>query len=203
MPDEPLSSDFDLMLQALTRLGRESQSKRGIRIGAYHAKTLPDGVRGADSLIVIGAWGKNALLEKFQSRLKLLVEGKLASLKGAKDQIAKIGYTPEQGVMEELVSPWNGKRVVLLLSGETDTALKRVSQLFKWDDWFYALQPGNLAVVNADGSKSLILLEHGEAKFFFSPDLREGFNMPAWVWILISFFAVVGVFSIGRFLFGR
>ena len=105
--------------------------------------------------------------------------------------------------MEELISPWNEKRVVLLLSGESETALKRVSQLFKWDDWFYGLQPGNLAVVNADGSKSLILLEHGEAKFFFSPDLREGFSLPAWVWIMLSFFTVVGLFSILRFLFGR
>ena len=203
MPDKPEASDYDLMLQALSRMGRVSQSKRGIRLVAYHAGTLPDGVRNQDHLIVVGAFSRNSLFEKFQSKLRLIVDGKLQSLKGANDKIAEINHTPDQGLMEELLSPWNGRRVVLQLTGETDTALKRVGQAFKWDDWFASINPGNVAVVNADGVKSLIMLEHGEAKFYFSPDLKEGFNLPAWVWIMVCFFAIVGFFSILRFLFGR
>ena len=93
--------------------------------------------------------------------------------------------------------------MALLLTGENDTALVRDAQLFQNDVWFKAIKQGNLTVVNDDGPQSAILLSKGEARFFHAQDQRGGFQIPTWAWIIGGFFAVMGFFSVLRFLFGR
>lgn len=196
-------ADKNLLIQALTRLGRESNSNRGINIQAYHADSLPGGSKSASNLIVIGHKGRNPLIGELKSKVKLITEGNEAALKDPDNKLVVINHTPDQGLVEELISPWNDKRVALLLTGENDTALDRVAQMFSDDQWFASIGEGNLTVVNQDGPKSLIVMGRGDAQFVQPQDQREGFVMPTWGWIVLGFFAVMGLFSVLRFLFGR
>lgn len=202
-PKTANTSDKNILIQSLTRLGRESHSNRGINIQAYHSDSLPGGAKSSSNLIVIGNKERNPLIGELKSKVKLIIEGNEAALKDPDNKIVVVNHTPDQGLVEELISPWNDKRVALLLSGENDTALDRVAKMFSDDKWFAGIGEGNLTVVNDDGPKSLIVMGRGDAQFVQPHDQREGFVMPTWGWIVLGFFAVMGLFSVLRFLFGR
>jgi hypothetical protein len=204
LPDSTSHTDLEAMLQLLTRLGRESSSRKGIELSAYHAATLPDNIKKDQNLIIIGQHEHNKLFGELQDKASLLTEGTWNTLQEEqKSKVAQLNYTPGQGIVEELLSPWNENRVLLLVTGQNDTAMVHDAQLFQNDAWFTGIKQGNLTVVNDDGPQSLILLKKGEARFFYAQDQRGGFQMPTWAWIGIGFFSLVGLASVLRFLFGR
>jgi hypothetical protein len=204
LPDAANRTDLEAMLQFVTRMGRESASRKGIELATYHASSLPDEVKKDRNLVIIGQRSQNKLFSELKDKAALLTEGTWNTLQeDQKNRIAQLGYTPGQGIVEELLSPWNNNRVALLLTGESDTALVRNAQLFQNDAWFKAINQGNLTVVNDTGPKSAILLSKGEARFFYAQDQRSGFQIPSWGWIAIGFFSLLGVISVLRFLFGR
>lgn len=204
LPDSISRTDLDAMLQLLTRLGRTSLSHKGIELTANHAGSLPDDVKKDRNLIVIGQRDHNKLFSDLKDKASLLVDGSWNTLQeDQKAKVAQLNYTPGQGIVEEMLSPWNGNRVALLVTGQNDTALVRDAQLFQNDAWYSAIKQGNLTVVNDNGPQSLVLLKKGEAKFFYAQDQHGGFQMPTWGWIAVSFFAILGVISVLRFMFGR
>ncbi len=204
LPDSVGNTDLEAMLQFLTRVGRESASRKGIELAAYHASKLPDDIKKDRNLIVIGQRKQNKLFDELKDKAALLTEGTWNTLQeDQKAKIAQINYAPGQGIVEEVLSPWNEGRVALLLTGENDTALVHDAQLFQNDTWFKGIKQGNLTVVNDDGPQSLIMLKKGEARFFHAQDQGSGFQMPTWAWIILGFFTVMGLISVLRFLFGR
>jgi hypothetical protein len=204
LPDTVSRTDLETMLQFLTRMGRESASRKGIELTAYHASTLPGDIRKDSHLVLIGQRSRNKLFNEIQSKASLLTENKWNTLQeDQKNKIAQLNYAPGQGVVEEMLSPWGDNRVLLLLTGENDTAMVHDAQLFQNDAWFTGIKQGNLTVVNDDGPQSLILLKKGEARFFHAQDLKGGFQLPSWAWIIIGFFSILGLISLLRFMFGR
>ncbi|MEM0950955.1 MAG: cellulose biosynthesis cyclic di-GMP-binding regulatory protein BcsB [Cyanobacteria bacterium P01_H01_bin.74] len=205
LPDNYTATDLNAMLQLLTRFGRESRSLKGIELTAYKASELPEDHKTGNNLIVIGATGQNTLLEDLNDKSVLLTapNSEQTQLKTAdQEKLAELQYQPGQGVIEELLSPWNENRVVLLLTGVNAPAIQQTAALFERDAWFKEIQEGNLMVVNANGPKSTIIMKKGEARFFYEQDQRDGFKMPIWGWITLGFFAFLGVLSILRFLLG-
>ena len=118
-PDAPSDAELNVMLQSLTRLGRVSQSKRGVRLTAHHAATVPDGEKKENHLILIGLKDSNKLFGEFDGRFNLLMSGNTADLRGTNEKLAEFRYGPEQGIMEEIISPWNASRVALALTALT------------------------------------------------------------------------------------
>jgi hypothetical protein len=203
MPDKPAPLDMETMLQILTRLGRVSSSKAGINLVAYHATSVPDEVKKKDHLIIIGSEEGNTFLKELQSKTHLLISGAYTSLKGVNEKLAELHYSVSQGVLEQMLSPWNNKRVLMLASGKSEEAFKHLGQLFEDDKLFGKIQPGNILVVDDQGPRSLTVLEKGKAIFAIDSDLDAGNSIPQWAWILGAFFAVLGLLTTLRFLFGR
>jgi hypothetical protein len=204
LPDQPGYMDLNTMLQFLTRMGRESHSLKGIELSAYKAGDLPEAVKKDMNLVVIGQHKQNKLFEALQDKSSFIIDGNWHSFQEEqKKQVAALQYQSGQGIVEEMLSPWNENRVVLLLTGENESALNRTSDLFLKDPWFKQIKDGNLTVINDSGPKSTILLKKGEARFFYAQDQQSGFKMPIWGWIVLGFFSLLGVISILRFMFGR
>ncbi|MGE0201601.1 MAG: cellulose biosynthesis cyclic di-GMP-binding regulatory protein BcsB [Candidatus Melainabacteria bacterium] len=202
VPQSPTHSDLETMLQLVSRLGRESHSQRGIRLTAFHANSLPGDAKG-NNLIVVGLKDRISLMKDIDAKARLLTEKDVKTLKGVDGKLADLGYTTDQGILEEMISPWNNKRVLLLATAQTEEGLKRVADLFATDSLFAKLQPGNIAVVNQDGPRSVIVMEKGDARFLVPNDIKEGFQLPTWAVILIGVLSVLGLVSVIRFLFGR
>ncbi len=203
MPEQPSDMDLSLMIKTLNRLGRESASRGGISLAVHHANSLPDDAKKNHHLLVLGSKDRNSFLDEFKSKANLLIEGSWATLEGPDKRLAELNYTPAQGILEEIVSPWNNSRVALMVTGQTDEALEKLGRLFDEDALFRAIEPGNIAVINESGPKSLVVGKQGDARFLFEPDLKDGQSLPAWVWVAVGFFALIGLLSIVRFIFGR
>jgi hypothetical protein len=204
LPDTLNRTDLEAMLQAASRLGRESQSQKGIELTAHHVSTVPDNERKENHWIVIGRRGANKWLDEVKGKASLLMENGWNNLQEEqKNRIAQINYAPGQGVVEELLSPWNDNRVLLLLTGENESAIVHDAQLFQNQAWFAAIKMGNIAVVNDDGPKSLLLLKKREARYVLAQDQRAEGGLPGWAWLPIGALSLIGLLAIGRFLFGR
>ncbi len=206
MPEKLKATDLDTLLNVTARLGRISKSRTGINLSVSRPKTLSDEAKTESHLIIIGPSERNSLLDEFKSKTKLLMENEKASLKNDGDStkpLANLNYTADQGIIEELLSPWNDKKVALLVTGKTAKALKRSSQLFARDPWFNKIESGNLMVVNADGPKSLTFLKRGDARFVRPEDYSPGPKIPSWVWVILGIFTFFGFLSVLRFFFSR
>jgi hypothetical protein len=207
LPQTPNPQHLNLMLQALARLGRESQSKTGIQLLVHRASSLPGDVKNNRHLIAIGDESSNTLFQEVRPKMHLLVSGTTQTLSGPEAENAKklaaLQYTPDQGIVEELLSPWNHNRVVLLAGGPQASALEHVASLFRQDNRFGSIQPGNLLVVNGQGTKSIISLNQGDAKFLYPTDAQQANGLPLWAQVLVGLLALVGLVAVGRKLAGR
>ncbi|MCK6629298.1 MAG: cellulose biosynthesis cyclic di-GMP-binding regulatory protein BcsB [Anaerolineae bacterium] len=92
--------------------------------------SVTNDIRQNYNLILIGKPGANRLLD--QVTLPLALNNKILK--------------PEYGVIQEVQSPWNPYRMVLVISGQTDTALVRASQALNRNVQFPGMS-GPVAVV--------------------------------------------------------
>jgi hypothetical protein len=58
------------------------------------------------------------------------------------------------GVVKQVVSPWNGDRVVLALTAQTDTGLARVREVFERDVLFFQLKDDTVVINTTEKTPS-------------------------------------------------
>ena len=160
-------------------------------------------------VVLIGTAQRHATLNELDSKTaRLIKQGVLTptSDEKANETVGLIHYAPEQGVVEELVSPWNKDKVVVLFYGASDAALNLVQGWLNNDKAFAELQPGNVAVINNDlSSQAGILVKKGDARFLEPGEAKlvKTTDFPLWGWILLAIFAFIGLISFLKFLFIR
>ena len=204
LPDSPSSSEMNTFLQISTRLGKESPTNNSRQPEVASISTLTADQKNQNHLVLIGSSVVEALKGELNDKYRLVIDGKNANLKGTEADLATVQHNTAQGVLEEIMSPYNDKNVVLLAYGETDGAQARVAELFKNDKVFGAIQPGNLTVIN-DGSQptSVTALKKGDARMVHDEESSKGLHMPVWLTIILGFFAAVGLITLLGLLFKR
>ncbi len=203
VPERLTLTELNTAIQILSRLGRESMSKAGINLEVFHANSLPDAVRNNYHLIVVGTDNDSGLFKEIESKLALVLQGNRETLNRDNKALATLDYRSDQGILEQLISPWNNQRVVMLAYGATETGLKRLARLFEDDRLFARIDPGNILVINQEGPKSLTALDKGQARFFLLNELDYAGGLPMWIYIVAGILSFLGLLSILRFLFGR
>ncbi len=208
LPNNPIDADVNLMLAIANRFGRVSDSQHGILLDVATADTLTDAQK-KNHLVVVGSGQRQPLLDELDTKTKRLVQnGNLtpADDEQAAPDIANVMYASHQGVMEELINPWNTDKVILTLYGVTDNGLLQTTALLNDDKAFGKMTPGNIAVINDDLSiSSGILVKDGQAKFMEPGEAKlvKSTDLPMWAWIAIGILAFMGLISFIRFLFVR
>ncbi|MBW4645142.1 MAG: cellulose biosynthesis cyclic di-GMP-binding regulatory protein BcsB [Goleter apudmare HA4340-LM2] len=141
LPQNPNSTDVLTLLAFSERLGRLSQAD-SIKLDVYTPDALPETVRKNDHLVVIGTRDKFPIPEVFQS--KGLNLSQAFSRLSAQAAI----QTPQdaQGMIKQIISPWNSDRVILALTAQTDTGLERVRQVLNQDPWFFQLKQDTVLI---------------------------------------------------------
>lgn len=109
LPDLPTSNDLSAAATIVAGLGQESNGR--FTFNAVTFSELTPEIRENNHLIVIGSPDTNPLLAELD--LPLAID----------DTIIQPGY----GVLEEIVSPWNAYRVVLVVSGLDDEGVGKAS----------------------------------------------------------------------------
>lgn len=208
LPQNPTASEQQLLLSMANRFGHSTESQGGILMNVVTADQFNDDHKKGHVILIGTPERLPSLYEELDTKAeRLLSNGKLelAESEEAASNFTNITYQANQGVIEELVSPWDQNHSVLLLTGQTDSSAKLLSKLFDTDKQFGAIEPGNLAVVNADGTtQSTILLKEGEAKFIEPGQSKlVKTEWPLWAWVGIGILCVIGLFTILKGLIFR
>jgi hypothetical protein len=142
LPQNPSATDILTLLELSERLGRLSQSET-VKLDVYTADTLPNEVRKNDHLVAIGIREKFPLPDALKpSQGFNLSQAFNRSLAQASVQ------TPQdaQGMIKQVVSPWNSDRVVLALTSQTEVGLEKVRQVLNQDPWFFQLKQDTVLI---------------------------------------------------------
>ncbi|NJN31229.1 MAG: cellulose biosynthesis cyclic di-GMP-binding regulatory protein BcsB [Synechococcales cyanobacterium RM1_1_8] len=150
----PTENTIRTLLETSERLGRLSRSDAD-QVNAYLADNLPQEERDGDNLILIGSRDNFPLVEELKQKStagnRLVIDGQ--SLKG-KDGTVIQSFPEGRGIIQQIISPWNSERVVLALTGQADSDLALVEQMFEYDTWFLQLEGDTVLVSRNDETVS-------------------------------------------------
>ncbi|BAY20972.1 hypothetical protein NIES2100_07160 [Calothrix sp. NIES-2100] len=141
VPQNPTDTDVLTVLAFSERLGRLSQAD-AVKLEVYTPDSLPETVRKNDNLVGIGTREKFPLPDVFQSTGLNLSQAFSRLSAQATIQTPQDG----QGMIKQIVSPWNGERVLLALTAQSETGLERVRQVLNQDPWFFQLKQDTVLI---------------------------------------------------------
>ncbi|NEO90839.1 MAG: cellulose biosynthesis cyclic di-GMP-binding regulatory protein BcsB [Moorea sp. SIO3G5] len=141
LSETPSDTDLLTLLSISERLGRLSKAD-SVQLDVYTIEQLPDQIRRKRNLVGIGTRDEFPFPEVFESKGL-----RLSNALGRQWGEASVQTLPDsEGVIKEIMSPYNNQRVLLALSGQTENGLDRVRQILTKDSWFYQLQKDTVLV---------------------------------------------------------
>ena len=144
LPDTPSPTDVLTFMEFSERLGRLSQAD-SVKLAAYTAGSLPADVKEKSNLVGIGTRAQFPFPEVFQAKGFVLRDMFARQLNQSQIQ----ALPDAGGMVKQVVSPWNGNRVLLALSSQTETGLQQVQSLLSQDPLFFQLK-GDTALISAN-----------------------------------------------------
>lgn len=146
LPDSPAESDVMTLLKFSERMGRLSQAQ-SVKLDIYKTGTLPEPIKNDRHLVGIGTRDRFPIKEAFENANGF----KLMDVFGRQLGQEQIQTLPDaNGVIKSVLSPWNAERVLIALSGQTESGLKQVQDLLGNDMWFYQLKKDTV-LISANG----------------------------------------------------
>lgn len=124
IPDRPTPGELQAALAVMTGFGKTTSG--GMTLDLVPVSEVTDDLRRARHLILVGKPGGLPLL----SEVKLPVLAQTAGFEIP-------GAAEEDGILQMAISPWNVARVVLVVSGNTDSGVVKAGQ---------AISAGNIRV---------------------------------------------------------
>ncbi|HEY9735905.1 MAG TPA: cellulose biosynthesis cyclic di-GMP-binding regulatory protein BcsB, partial [Trichocoleus sp.] len=144
LPDRPSPPEITLLLETAERLGRLSRSE-SVKLQVFQQGTLPEAVKRDRNLIAIGSQSRFPFPEVLTSQ-GFSLRQQLSRQWGA----SQVQTLPDpEGVMKAVISPWNGQRLVLALSGQNNQGLASLTDLVRYDSLFYQIE-GDTALIRAN-----------------------------------------------------
>jgi cellulose synthase operon protein B len=151
VPDSPSETELLTMLAFSERMGRLSQAE-SVKVDVYTTGTLPDDVRRQRHLVGIGTRDKFPFTEAFDTNQGFNLGSAFSRLW----QQQKIQTLPDRGgVIKEVISPWNDKRMVLALSGQQASGLSTVKDVLNQDPWFFQVK-GDTVLISANSQAASV-----------------------------------------------
>ncbi|MBC7971150.1 MAG: cellulose biosynthesis cyclic di-GMP-binding regulatory protein BcsB [Verrucomicrobia bacterium] len=145
VPDSPSETELLTMLAFSERLGRLSQAE-SVKLDVYTAGSLPDNVRQSRNLVGVGTRDKFPFNEAFTTKQGFSLGSAFSRLWNQQ----KIQTLPDKGgVIKEVMSPWNGNRTLLALSGQQASGLNTVKDILNKDPWFFQVK-GDTVLISAN-----------------------------------------------------
>jgi hypothetical protein len=215
MPDAPTAEDQATLVALLTRLGQAAPDSGVQRPNVVTASQATSGNGlGNQHLIIIGDAAVKAFGDKLNDKYRLVINGDTANLSQNEQALASVRHSPNQGVVEAVLSPFNKERMALLAYGTSSAGQAEVTKLFSNTDAFNSIESGNLVVVNNGKPTSVTALKTGEAKLVSQTGAGGGASgggaslfgwaLPGWLSWVIAGLSVIGLFALLKgLLLGR
>ncbi len=141
LPKEPSTSDLATLLEFSARLGRLSKAN-SVQLAVYTADTFPKELREKRHLVGIGTSSNFPFPEAITAG-----DFALKDLQGRQRNKSEIQPSPDNdGVVKEIISPWNKERVLLALSSQTEKGLEQVQSLLHQDPLFFQIKDDTVLI---------------------------------------------------------
>jgi cellulose synthase operon protein B len=144
VPDSPNTANLQLLLSVGERLGRLSHGD-SVKLDVYRVSKIPSEQQKSHHLIAIGTQGQFPFPEVLKTNGFTL--GNLSARQWQQSQIQTLPDT--EGLVKEVLSPWNHDRVLLALSGQSNVGLLQIQDLLDHDPLFFRLQ-GDTVLISAN-----------------------------------------------------
>ncbi len=143
IPDQPTSVEFSAAASVAARFGQWATGKP-LKTSLYYAGQLGKQLRSGRDLVVIGRPGTNSVLDELMPQLPL----KAKQNDQGRDYVDESGsiVAPDSGIIQEIISPWDERCSILIVSGGNDEGLRRAVRTLSSRLGMKALQ-GPYAVV--------------------------------------------------------
>jgi len=121
--DNPNAQDFNALLVLAAELGKITESE-GTYVKAYQISKLPEEVKRSDHLIVIDSTQRSRMMQTLVGDTRLYFNDQNERImKNIENGEMKNLEWKSAGIIEQIVSPWNKERTVLLVRGGNDDDL--------------------------------------------------------------------------------
>lgn len=205
LADDFNAYDVYAMLWVTARLAKMTDPTDSINSEVVRVANLNGNQKSTKNIIVIGTKDRNQIIRELETELSLIYnnEGfKLLKRKG-EEKLSQLRDIPDMGIVEQMLSPWNDKRVVMILYGQDNNGLRNAISLFASDQKFKSIERGNITVVTADTVKTLITLSKQQVRQLLGEEVkRTAATWDFWWNIIRTFLIIVGILAILRILFG-
>ncbi len=203
LPQIPSKTDILTLLAFSERLGRLSQADT-VKLNVYTRDALPTKARKNDHLVGIGTREEFPFPEVFNS------SGFNLNQAFSRSSAYAVVQTPQdtQGMIKQIISPWNSDRVLLALTSQTETGLERVRQVLNQDPWFFQLKKDTVLISSDQKDSVSYDADAYQLQFFESaPNSRRWENTTPLSkasrflqenWLLLP----VGILSVSLILYG-
>lgn len=149
LPDAPNTAEIQTLMEFSERLGRLSESE-AVKLQVYTTSTLPEEQRKAANLVGIGRRDRFPFPEVYEAK-----GFNLGNLFTRQSQGSQIQALPDTGgVIKQIISPWNGERVLLALTAQSDAGLDKVRDLFHKDSLFFQLKEDTVVLNTTEANPS-------------------------------------------------
>lgn len=140
LPKDPTVGDLMTLLEFSTRLGRLSKAN-SVQLSVYTADIFPQDLKDKRHIVAIGT-------QKTFPFPEALTAGDFALRDATRQRVqTDIQPSPDQdGVVKEIISPWNKERVLLVLASQTEPGLEQVQSLFRLDPLFFQIKEDTVLI---------------------------------------------------------
>lgn len=150
VPQNPSKTNVLTLLEFSERLGRLSQAP-SVKLDVYTPNTLSGvkTVRENTHIVAIGTQDNFPLTEVLGKSQGLNLSQSFIRLFGNEEQKEQVKLQipkDSQGMIKQIISPWNSDRVVLALTAQTEAGLDRVRQVLARDPWFFRLKQDTVLI---------------------------------------------------------
>ncbi|MEB3357840.1 MAG: cellulose biosynthesis cyclic di-GMP-binding regulatory protein BcsB [Synechococcales bacterium] len=143
VPTDPTPTELLLLLEFSERLGRLTKAE-AVQLQVYGVEDWSEGEERDRHVVGIGTRDRFPFPEVFDA------EGfKLRKLFSRQWQQSTLQTLPDhEGLIKQIISPWQGDRVLLALTAQTEEGLDQVRTLFSQDALFHQLE-GDTILISA------------------------------------------------------
>lgn len=150
VPQNPSKTNVLTLLEFSERLGRLSQAS-SVKLDVYTPDTLSgvQTVKDNTNIVAIGTQDNFPLPEVLNKSQGLNLSQSFFRLFGNEEEKeqARVQIPKDaQGMIKQVISPWNSDRVVLALTAQTEVGLDRVRQVLDRDPWFFQLKQDTVLI---------------------------------------------------------
>ncbi|WP_229415284.1 cellulose biosynthesis cyclic di-GMP-binding regulatory protein BcsB [Moorena bouillonii] len=172
LPKDPSTSVLMTLLKFTNRLGRLSKAE-SIQLSVYTKDSLPTEERSDHHLVGIGTQNKFPFPEIFSSGDLKLKD--FLTRQRSDSQIQT--WSDHDGVIKEIISPWNKERVLLALIAQTDKGLDKVQDFLSQDPLFSQIK-GDTVLISANSENPDSYDQNSYNMDFFQQERKRQMEKP-------------------------